>query len=191
MTKKQEMTSADKLLDRVPEEEYVDEWTILIQKEKPPEDISAENSVVIFRLAQEWLAISTLIFSEASTMRPIHLIPHRSGPILLGIVNIKGQLRLCVSLHQLLEIQPQSAADKVKDKFQRLLAIRKDDQAWIFPADEVFGIFRCNTLTLQNVPVTISKSHGNYLKGVFTWEHKSVGYLDEDLLFQSLKRSVL
>ena len=183
---------ANKLLDRVPDEAYIDEWTILVQKEKLAEEVAAEHSVVIFRLNQEWLAISTLIFAEVATLRKIHHIPHRSGLILKGVVNLRGQLKLCISLHNFLEIESiDKKADHQKDKYQRMLAIKREDQNWIFPVDEVYGIFKCDIMHLQNVPVTITKSKANFLKGVFAWEGKSVGYLDEDLLFQSLQRSVL
>jgi len=43
---------------------------------------------------------------------------------------------------------------------------------------------------MENVPVNVSKSAGNYLKGVFTWKGKKIGFLDEDLLCYSLKTSL-
>jgi chemotaxis-related protein WspD len=193
MTNKYNLAAANKLLDRIPDKEYVDEWTSLIQKEKLTEEIVSEHSVVIFRLNREWLAISTLIFAEVATRRKFHHLPHRSGHILQGIVNLRGQLRLCISLTNLLEIE--SANDKKEpsynERYHRMMAVKKEDMQWIFPVDEVYGIFRCDISQLQNVPVTIMKSNANYLKGVFAWEGKSVGYLDEDLLFSHLQRSVL
>lgn len=193
ITKKHQIASADKLLDRVPEEAYIDEWTALVQKEKLGESETAEHSVVIFRLNQEWLAISTLIFAEVATYRKIHHLPHRTGPILRGVVNLRGQLKLCIALQNLLEIETNESLplEHQRDKYHRMLAIKRDDQNWIFPVDEVYGVFKCDMSHLQNVPVTITKSRANFLKGVFAWEGKSVGYLDEDLLFQSLQRSVL
>ena len=44
---------------------------------------------------------------------------------------------------------------------------------------------------IENVPVTVTKSSANYLKGIVHWKGKSVAYLDEELLFYSLKRSAL
>lgn len=190
MTNKYDLVAANKLLDRIPDKEYIEEWTTLIQKEKLTEEIINEHSVVVFRLNEEWLAISTLIFAEVATRRKFHHLPHRSSRILLGIVNLRGQLKLCISLSNLLEIANTNDR-KENEKYNRMMAIKKDDMQWIFPVDEVYGIFRCNFSHLQNVPVTITKSNANYLKGVFAWEGKSVGYLDEDLLFSHLQRSVL
>lgn len=193
MTNRNDLVSANQLLDRVPDKEYIEEWTSLIQKEKLVEEITSEHSVVIFRLNGEWLALSTLIFVEVATNRKIHYIPHRSGHILLGIVNLRGQLRLCISLKNLLEIENSNEKkdDLLQEKYRRMMTIKKEDMLWIFPVEEIHGIFRCDIAQLQNVPVTITKSNANYLKGVFSWEGKSVGYLDEDLLFNNLRRSVL
>lgn len=193
MRNKKSFASANKLLDRQVNEEYVDEWTALLQKEKPAEDSNTENSVVIFRLNQEWLAISTLVFSEVATSRKIHHVPHKTSTIFLGVVNLKGQLRLCVSLSNLIEIEAQieKGSTKYQEKYHRMLSIGKNNEYWIFPVNEVYGIFRCDISHLQNVPVTISKSKANYLKGVFSWQDRNVGYLDEDLLIHSLQRSIM
>lgn len=193
MTSKYDIASASQLLARIPDKEYIDEWSLLIQREKLTEDVISEHSVVIFRLNGEWLAISTLIFAEVARSRKIHHLPHRSGQFLLGVVNLQGQLRICISLANLLEIESQNEKkdDAKTQKYHRMMAIKKEAMHWVFPVDEVYGIFRCDLSQLQNVPVTIAKSKANYLKGVFAWEGKSVGYLDEELLFNNLQRSIL
>jgi chemotaxis-related protein WspD len=190
MATEEEFASAVKLLSRVPGKDYLDEWTVLIQAEKRIEDTFSEQSVVIFRLGIEWLALSILAFSEITTTRTIHRIPHRSSPLLLGAVNLRGQLQVCFALDTLLEIAKLSKA-QFSEKAHCLMAIKKNEMIWVFPADEVYGIFRCDLATLQNVPITSSKAKINYLKGIFTWENKSVRYLDEDVLFTNLQRSLV
>lgn len=186
----QQVISANRLLNRKPEESYIDEWTTLLQMDVSMESDADKQSVVVFRLAGEWLAISTRFFAEIAHVRTLHCIPHRSGPILQGIINLRGQLRLCVSLHKLLELEEEQAEATLvgRKKYARLVAIRKGEDHWIFPVDEVFGNYHFAMSDLQNVPVTVSKSAANYLKGVVAWEGKSFGYLDEELLFQSLRR---
>ena len=61
-------------------------------------------SVLIFRLGAESLAFRTRAVAEVTTPRPVHRVPHRSGRILAGLVNLQGQAQLCVSLHGLLGI---------------------------------------------------------------------------------------
>lgn len=190
MEKKEQFISANKLLDRPSDDAYINEWTALLQKEKSREEGESENSIVIFRLGNEWLAISTKFFTEIAENRKIHSIPHRSGTILLGVVNLRGQLKLCISLHGLLEIEQQPQTENGHST-ERMVSIQKEGERWIFPVDDVYGISRFDLNYLENVPVTVAKSTANYLKGVIKWEGKRVGYLDEELLFYSLKRSVL
>ena len=61
-------------------------------------------SVLIFRLGVEWLAFRTQTIAEVTTPRPVHRVPHRSNEVLLGLVNLQGQVQLCVSLHGLLGV---------------------------------------------------------------------------------------
>ena len=178
--------SAKHLLERPPEASYLQEWADLLAKQKPIHEEKVLNSVVIFRLAKEWLAFSTVLFSEVTTNRDVHKIPHASSSVLLGAVNLGGQLIPCVSMHRVLEIEPNGDSSATK----RMLAIQNNDEKWIFPVDDVFGLFHCDLSRLENVPVTVSKSTANYMRGVFPWMDRSVGFLDEELLFYSLRRSL-
>ncbi|MCE5316301.1 MAG: chemotaxis protein CheW [Parachlamydia sp.] len=186
-----EVISAKMLLDRKPDDSYIAEWTALLQQEAALEGEADELSVVVFRLAGEWLALSTAVFAEIAHTRLLHHIPHRSGFLLLGLLNLRGQLRLCVSLHKLLELEDIPQPKAQRRQYSRLIAIRKGEERWTFPVDEVFGAIRFKKGAIQNVPVTVAKSTANYLRGVMLWEGKSVGILDEELLFQSLRRSLI
>ena len=186
-------SSAALLLNRVPDALYIEEWTTLLQTEHEPSEASSEISVVIFRLGEEWLALATHIFAEIADCRPIHSLPHRTNAIFLGVANLRGQLRLCVALHNLLDIeQPNKVKHtQIQTAYRRMISIQQKGQNWVFPVNEVHGILRCDNALLQNVPVTVAKSTANYLRGVIRWENRDVGYLDEELLLESLKRSVL
>lgn len=186
-------SSAALLLNRPPDPRYIAEWTELLQTAQERAEITAEISVVIFRLGSEWLALSTQIFAEIADCRLIHRLPHRTNAIFLGVSNLRGQLRLCVALHHLLEIEQPTEVklSEIQTVYKRMISIQQKGQNWVFPVSEVHGILRCNSSVLQNVPVTVAKSTANYLKGVIRWEGRDVGYLDEELLLESLKRSIL
>lgn len=184
--------SANKLLERAPEKSYIDEWTTLLMQERNRESSVNESSVVIFRLSKEWLALSTLFFSSVAEGQKVHSIPQRNPLLLLGVVNLRGQLRLCVNLHYLLQVDDSNPEVRKKDlsAHHRMLAIQKNGEEWVFPVDEINGISQLDLSTLQNVPVTVAKSTANFLKGVITWKDKRIGLLDEELLFTSLRRSI-
>lgn len=186
-----ELISANSLLAREPDESYIAEWTSLLAGDNGPKDY-AETSIVVFRIGQEWLALSTFICKQVADKRHIHSIPHRRDKILLGMVNLQGQLTLCVALNELLEINSTDMENKSLKELSemRFLAIQKENETWVFPVSEIFGVIHTDLAKIENVPVTVSKSTANYLKGVIHWNGKNVSLLDEDLLFYSLRRSL-
>jgi chemotaxis-related protein WspD len=82
---------------------YLEEWT---QRLAAPVEDQAVNleSVLVFRIVDEWLALPVHVLVEVTTARPIHRVPYRAG-LLAGLVNIRGELYLCVHLAKLLGIQ--------------------------------------------------------------------------------------
>lgn len=181
--------SANKLLERPPEEGYIEEWTELLRNPKIKDKTYAEESGVIFRLAQEWLALPTLVLVEVANQRPFHKIPHLNYPAFLGTVNFRGQLWMGVDMHRFLDIEAESGGWGKPGG--RMLAIEQGNNRWIFPVDEVYGVHHFDRQALDNVPVTVTKSKVNYFQGVFNWDNKNVAYLDANLLFHSLERSIL
>lgn len=62
----------------------------------------ARRSALLFRINAEWLALPTPAFQEVAERRPVHSLPHRRQGIVLGLVNVRGELLICVSLGRLL-----------------------------------------------------------------------------------------
>lgn len=185
--KKQPFSKASHLLERAIDEAYLEEWTVLLGQEREIAEGKNVQSVVVFRLGHEWLALSTLVFSEVSPMRLVRRIPHRTNDVLRGLVNLRGQLNLCIDLAKVLEIEADSSTPSAD---QMMVAISLNQQKWVFVADEILGLFACDVDTLKNIPVTVAKSTANYLKGTYTFDGKSASVLDEELLFYSLERRI-
>lgn len=182
-------SQANILLARQPHSTYVEEWSEIFAKERTIVHGQNVQSVVLFRLGQEWLALSTLVLLEVAEMRLIRRIPHRSGDMLKGLINLRGQLCICINLLNFLEIS--AAPQHSSHARQKMVAISQDQQRWVFVADEVLGLFSCDKDTLKNVPVTVAKSTANYIKGTFNAAGKHVFLLDEELLFCSLERKMV
>lgn len=175
---------AAEMLDREPPEGYVREWTDILAREKEIETRGA-GSAVIFQVGRETLALPADVCREVVEDRPMHTIPHRSDDILLGLVNVRGEVLLCASLAGVLGIERDDDAPR------RILVVEKDADRWALLVDAVHGIQRFSSDELRNVPVTLAKADRAHTKGVFTWRDRSVGRLDEDALFESLGRSLL
>lgn len=190
MDKKNEDTQSmvKQLLSREPEEEYLEEWRRILKTEKRKDEDVYQNSVIVFRLRDDWYALSTAYILQIQNIQPIHRIPHRTNEILLGIVNFNGQLALAISLHNLLK--KKQTTSSAENSSQRLMVIKKEQEMWIFPVDEVFGFHYFNFDKIENLPVTITESSVNFLQGIIEFRQTKVGYLDAEFLFFCLKKEI-
>ena len=168
--------SANELLNRAPDHAYLAEWTTLLQTPPSSEVVEEKDSIIIFRLHREWLGISTFVFDEVAHDRKVHKLPHCSGKVITGVVNLRGQLRLSFSLDHLLEIETLfiSREDPTHRIYPRMVAIKKEKDSWVFPVHEIYGIYHFDKRVLQNVPATVAKSTANFFKGILIWNDKSV-----------------
>jgi chemotaxis-related protein WspD len=188
-------TAARAFFDRPAPDGYLADWTRLLAR--PEQALDGDFvSVVIFRLSGEWLALGTHVFVEITHPRPVHRIPHRSGEILTGLVNIRGQLQLCVSLHGLLGIDrtsenssPDPAPLGARTAYARLVVIQDRAERWAFPAEEVLGVHRVPRSELRGIPSTLTMAANGFSQAVFPWDEHSVGYLDEPRVLLALRRA--
>jgi chemotaxis-related protein WspD len=169
---------------------YLAEWTSHFAKPKPTEEIATE-SVVIFRVGAEWLALPTSVVMEVANLVPVHSLPHRQNGAVLGLASVRGELLVCVSLGQIVGVEPSAAASRERRStvYQRLLVIRREDVRVVCPVDEVHGIHRVLLEELKDLPTTVAKAAVTYSTALLAWRGQSVGVLDDQLLFYSLKRS--
>jgi len=177
------------LLDRAADPEYIKTWTEQLKQIKKKKDQNS-LSVVVFRIAEEWLALPARLFQEVVDMRVVHRVPHAKSGVLKGLVNIRGELQLCVSLGRLLGVDKRAASsdDATQGIYARLVVFSDKENRYVFPVSEVKGIYRYGSIDLQNVPATAEHSATNYMKGMLDLGDKHVGCLDENLLFSALKR---
>jgi chemotaxis-related protein WspD len=177
------------LLDRAPPPDYRREQKQYFERGK---EVPAPNrhSAVIFCLHTEWFALPTEAFQEVTEWRPVHSLPHRQHGVVLGLVNIRGELLVCVSLGHVLGLSGLSPLEVLRTNPQRLLAADWGGSRFVFPVNEVGGIHRFDMQQLQEPPATLSKSNRTFTRGILHWEDRTVGFLDPNGLFSSLDRSL-
>jgi chemotaxis-related protein WspD len=152
----------------------------------------ASESFLIFRIGGEWLALPTPIFKRIVQTRPIHTLPHRQHRAVLGVVNVQGELLVCLSLAHLLGFEAGTAArdDRVRHDLPRLLVVSRAEEHAAFPVDQVDGVHRFASSTFCAPPATLSKAAAAHTRAVVQWRGTSVGLLDADALFDTLNRSL-
>jgi chemotaxis-related protein WspD len=149
-----------------------------------------KTSALVFRLNAEWLALPTQAFQEVAEPRPVHSLPQRRQGIVLGLVSIRGELLICVSLGHLLGLDRAPSGKTRRRAHDRLLVTNWDGNRLVFPADEVRGLHRFQMSELEEPPATLAKSNLSYTQGLLAWQGKTVGLLDAHRLFSSLNRSL-
>jgi chemotaxis-related protein WspD len=173
-----------RFLDAPPPPGYSSEWAEQLAE---TEDAAAGDliSVLAFRLGDEWFALPVDVLVEVTHPRPTHRVPHRGG-LLAGIVNMRGELQLCVRLDLLLGIEAAMAnADQ-----PRIIAMRRGDECWGFPADEVDRVHRLPGRELVAAPPTLSRASARLTRGVFNRDNRAIGLLDDERLFHTLRERV-
>jgi len=162
-------------------------------------------SLLIFRVGPEWLALLASAVVEVVEPRPIHRVPHRTDRLLLGLANIRGELQLCISLAEMLGIElsaeEKGAAEKGDNPrlpesassnrpLPRLLVAEHGHDRWVFPVDEVEGVYRLPADAMEDLPHTVEKSPRYYSQALFSHENKRIGLLSATRLFEALGRSI-
>jgi chemotaxis-related protein WspD len=128
------------------------------------------------------------VFQEVSEQCTIRTLPHRRGGTLSGLVNIRGELVLCVSLEALLGLE--KVAEKTGTSLRRLLICSPPAGRLAFPVSEVHGVHHCHPGDLRSAPATLGRAAGVYIVGVLPWKDKTVGCLDDELLFYALDKGL-
>ncbi|PSF35281.1 chemotaxis protein CheW [Aphanothece hegewaldii CCALA 016] len=187
---------------------YIEEWTHLVSQPLPKRakkytetttfsqkiehklDLSC---VLIFRLETEWFALPIGVIKEVTSLCTVHTLPHRSNDILLGVVNIRGEILICVSLSNLLQLKPVAWKNSSLSKnnaspktYQRMVVTEIQDNRWVFIVDEIYSVQRLKTDDLSNVPTVITKTPDTYTQKIIQLEDKKINFVDSEMLFYEL-----
>jgi chemotaxis-related protein WspD len=189
-------TAARAFFDRPAPDGYLAEWALwlggtpgsdaLEEGEGPDaEEIRSHGdreSILVFRLGDEWLAFSTQTVAEVTTLRPVHRVPHRSNEIFVGLLNLHGQTELCVSLHGLLGAANPGSGGRLVVLYDRAHA-----EKWAFQADEVLGVQYVPRSHWRSVPSTLIDLTVGFTQAIVAWKGRSIGLLDEQRTFTALR----
>jgi chemotaxis-related protein WspD len=172
------------LLDRPQPKSLRDEAAQIVAL--PPPTVSRTRGVLIFRVGPEWFGLPLKALVEVTDLRPVHRIPHRSDKCLAGIINIRGQLHIAVSIHGLLQLEKPA----IPDATARVIHFVTGDDEWTFAADEVFGIADINESDLKSAPLSVSLRSGACTTLIFDHNGRHVALLDVARMAEELRREV-
>jgi chemotaxis-related protein WspD len=175
------------LFDREMHEDYRREVS---EELAAPTTASDEDtmSVVVFRIGSEWFALRTVAFHEIAVSQKAYVLPFRSGGVLAGMVNVNGELLLCVSVQAALGLPVEEKAEL--GGRPRLCVVGTGSERFAFGANEILGVRRVSRSRLRAVPVTLAKSPSGQTAWCFDLDGRNIGLLDEKKFFNSLDRSL-
>lgn len=177
------------LYDREIPPETMRDWTALYSSAKDDE-VQGDLTMVVFRLKKEWLALKSSFFQEATKLYPVHIIPLRSNKVFKGLVNINGELIPCISMVDIIGLTEDADDVLTRKIYKRMCVLNFEGERFAVPVDEVMGIRRTASDILMDPPSTIAKSLVTFTVKFFCLEELMVGLLDENKLFNALKRSL-
>ena len=179
--------AASALLDAAPPADYLEHWTRQVAQPSAPAP-SDKHCVLIFRVDTEWLAVSASVVKEIVGRRNIHSLPHRRDGTVLGLANVRGELLVCFSLRHVLNIEPCGGHrhENQRRAEERLVVLQRDGGPLVCPVDEVFGMQHFRAHERTPTPATVDKAAGTYTRAMLRWQMKSVGLIDDELLFNAM-----
>ena len=183
--------AASTLFDRALPTTHLSDWTAHFAERRQVEEPDS-HSAIIFRIESEWYALPTCALDEVAAPRKVHSLPHLRSGIVLGLVNVRGELVVCVSLARMLRIGDvgSSESQRQASNTKRLIVIRHNNRRTAFPVDEVQSVDRYHSRELRLVPATIAKASAAYTKAILSLKDRTVGWLDDELLAHALDKSV-
>ncbi|MFT4691235.1 MAG: chemotaxis-related protein WspD [Limisphaerales bacterium] len=183
------------LLNSRPPADYRNEWTRNVAEERSdsPEDTEA---VLVFQLGEHWMGLNAVTVEHVTEMQVIHSIPHRSEEVLRGIVNIRGELMICVSLGHWFGFHQAAPSPRcLMGPEERLVVTRVLHDRFAFPVSRVRGVHAFESSLLappqeRNYPVVDDFTRGEIRVGKGT-DPITVHVLDHFALFKAISQSLV
>lgn len=149
--------------------------------------------LLLLRIGDEIAAIPAMQLRRATlAVRPTP-IPHRSGGVLRGMCNIRGELVLCADLHRLLGMPPRASAGPPAEgsaDSRRIVVIGKADDSWAFEVDALMGVENVDRAEFRSPPVTVAFALADFTSAVADIGGRTVTILDGDRILAGFKAAL-
>jgi len=173
------------LLERPAPEAYAAHWAKQIgQADQRQADKG--SAVLICRLADEYFAFIASKIGEVMPSLPSHQIPHTRGSILKGMVSLRGELQLLVSLRQVLDIADEHEA--AEDAW--MIKAWSGSETLIFSVSELCTVYRYQAAELKPAPATLSAAMAALTTGILQWNGHAVALLNASILYEQMIRGL-
>jgi chemotaxis-related protein WspD len=176
-------------VNRPLDDSALDAATAHYARPREAEDVRVD-SVLVFRLGTEWLALPTPLLDRVAAVSPVHALPHRRSGAPAGLVNVGGDLVVHVSLAGLLGVSAERASsghDDARRRIVRRLVVLVDARGRLaMTVDEVWGIHHHDQGRFRPVPPTLARAELSFTNAMIDVEGRTVGCLDAPRVMDAL-----
>lgn len=185
-----EKNSTNSLLDRTPTPELIEEWTAHLASPKDRSEVDEPLALIVFRCTQQWFALAAQMFERICTSRPIRAVPFRTNDTFRGLVNIDGELSLCVSLPAILGFPEMTDCRRRSSPRRRLCLISYRRERVAFEVDELLGYRKIPRNSFISAPANSIVTPATHTDSFCTLEGKLIGLLDTNKFSASIRRAL-
>lgn len=168
----------------------------LLDRESP-EDESTERAVeqrraasshtaLVFRLGQQWLGLPPTLVAEVAGNPPVRRLAHRTDGRIEGVVNVRGELRLCVSLIELLGLGRRDDGGATA----RLVIVEHESGPLAFRCDEVRGLLPYSDDATEPPPDTLRSPLDDCVRAMMPSASGHVALLDAHAVTRLLRTAL-
>lgn len=174
---------------------YAQAARALLQREAPPEHDQQgllhlrrgeRDTALVFRLGRQWLGLPPALVAEVAANPPVRRLAHRTSGRVEGVVNVRGELRLCVSLAELLGLGDRAAAPASA----RLVLVEDESGPLAFRCDEVRGLVGYDANRIQPPPDTLRPPLDSCVRALLPEDGGAVALLDAAAVTKLLRTAV-
>ena len=169
------------LLDRVPPDDYLRGWTDVLADARK-EQTERQDAAIIVSLGDAYYALRAAVCREVLQAQVIRRIPHRSNEFVMGLVGVRGELRVCVSLFAL------GMGEGATGTYDKMVLLERGGREWVVAVSGIHGIHRFGSADIEPVPQTLAQSPNPFTTGLVRWQDRMVGVLDDELLLSTIAR---
>lgn len=156
----------------------------VFNQKKENEKNEKNLSVFLFRVGKQWYALPAERMIEIASDSKIHTLPMMQNPVVKGIVNIRGQIKVLFDLHKIIKEHFQATS---KHNIPRIILTGSGKDEYAFRVDEAWGVWKVAESALQKPP-KIYQSESSLVNYVLTWQEKDVALLNYELLSATITK---
>jgi chemotaxis signal transduction protein len=183
--------AASTRLDRPVTDSAIDAATAYYAAPREIESLSTA-ACFVFRIGAEWLGIPIALLDEVVASKPTHSLPHRRGAVRVGLVSIRSDILVHVSLAGLLGIPDDAATqDQASDhhgRAPRVIVLQDERGRLAMSVDEVMGIHQYDPAVLRAIPSTLGQAMVSYTHALLAVGDRMVGLLDGTRVLASMSQ---